>query len=239
MKNQYLGDINDYKKYGLIRALVGNGADAFRVGVFWMLTDDDNRNDGQILDYLDQPKKWQSYDPPLFKKPHRIVHKGCQRTVSLVQSLDILPGPVFAPQLLPDDARSREKILLSAMDSFSEHEVVFFDSDNELEIQSKPLGCKNSNKYLYFSEVTKAFSRGHSLLIYQHFPRINRDLFIADRTRQLGKAAKTSTIFSFSTSYVCFFVVPQQEHVAYFSERLEVVRDRCGEQFVQWAYHVG
>ena len=239
MKNQYVGDINDYKKYGLIRALVGNGADAFRVGVFWMLTADDNRNDGQILDYLGQPNQWQGYDPPLFKKLHSIVNKHCQRTVSLVQSLDILPGAAFAAHLLPDDAKSREKIVLSAFDSFSGNEVVFFDPDNGLEVQSKPLGRKNSNKYVYFSEVTKAFARGHSLLIYQHFPRINRDQYIADRTSQLHKAAKTSTIFSFSTSFVCFFVVPQKEHVAYFSERLEMVRGRWGNQFVQRVHHVG
>ncbi len=76
MKNQYVGDINDYKKYGLIRALVGNGADAFRVGILWMLTDNDNRNDGQILDYLGQPNQWRSYDPPLFDKLHRKKYEG-------------------------------------------------------------------------------------------------------------------------------------------------------------------
>ena len=239
MKNQYVGDINDYKKYGLIRALVGEGEDAFRVGVFWMLTADDNRNDGQILDYLGQPNQWQRYDPPLFEKLHSIVHMHRQRTVSLVQSLDILPGAAFASHLLPDDATSREKIVLSTFDSFSGLEVVFFDPDNGLEVQSNPLGRKNSNKYLYFSEVTQAFARGHSLVIYQHFPRINRDQYIADRTSQLWEAADTSTIFSFSTSFVCFFVVPQQKHVAFFNERLEVVRGRWGNQFGQQVHHVG
>ncbi len=238
MKNQYVGDIHDYKKYGLIRALAGNGAEAFRVGVFWMLTADDNRNDGQILHYLGQPNQ-QCYDPPLFKKLHSILHMHRQRTVSLVQGLDILPGATFAPDPFPDDAESREKFVLSALDSFSGHEIVFFDPDNGLEVQSKPFGRKNSNKYLYFSEVTQAFARGHSLVIYQHFSRINRDRYIADRISQLREAAETATIFSFSTSRVCFFVVPQPEHVAFFNERLEVVRGRWGNQFVQRVHHVG
>lgn len=237
MKNQYVGDINDYRKYGLIRALAGE--DAFRVGVFWMLTANDSRNDGQFLDYLGQPKQWRQHDPVLFDNLHGIIHKHRQRTVSLVQELSILPGAAFAGSPLHDDAKSREKVLLAAFESFSGHELVFFDPDNGLEIRSKPLGRKNSNKYLYFSEVKQAFARGHSSIIYQHFPRINRDLYIAERTRQLWKATGTPTIFSFSTSFVCFFVVPQQEHIAFFNERLEVVRSRWGNQFVPRAHHVG
>ena len=36
MKHQYVGDINDYRKYALLRALSAGGAN--RIGVCWMLT---------------------------------------------------------------------------------------------------------------------------------------------------------------------------------------------------------
>jgi hypothetical protein len=39
MKNQYFGDINDYRKYGLLRILSDEGS--MRTGVCWMLTRDD------------------------------------------------------------------------------------------------------------------------------------------------------------------------------------------------------
>lgn len=39
MKNQYFGDINDYRKYGLIRLLTGAGK--LKTTVCWMLTPDD------------------------------------------------------------------------------------------------------------------------------------------------------------------------------------------------------
>jgi hypothetical protein len=44
MKNQYFGDINDYRKYGLLRILqsTGNG----RLLVAWMLTPDGGSRDG-------------------------------------------------------------------------------------------------------------------------------------------------------------------------------------------------
>lgn len=39
VKHQYVGDINDYRKYALLRALSAGGAN--RIGVCWMLTPDD------------------------------------------------------------------------------------------------------------------------------------------------------------------------------------------------------
>jgi hypothetical protein len=44
MKNQYFGDINDYRKYGLLRMLQSSGGG--RLLVAWMLTPDDGSRDG-------------------------------------------------------------------------------------------------------------------------------------------------------------------------------------------------
>ena len=64
MKNQYFGDINDYRKYGLIRVLSGCGE--LSTGVCWMLTPDDGGSDGRKIEYLGKPEKWRLYDPALF-----------------------------------------------------------------------------------------------------------------------------------------------------------------------------
>lgn len=61
MKNQYVGDVNDYRKYGLIRAI--HSASGFRILVAWMLTRDDGRTDGQTTGYLDQPDRWEDSTP--------------------------------------------------------------------------------------------------------------------------------------------------------------------------------
>ena len=39
MKNQYFGDINDYRKYGLLRVLCNRGE--IETAVCWMLATDD------------------------------------------------------------------------------------------------------------------------------------------------------------------------------------------------------
>jgi hypothetical protein len=44
MKDQYFGDINDYRKYGLLRAIQSRGTG--RLLVAWMLTPADGGRDG-------------------------------------------------------------------------------------------------------------------------------------------------------------------------------------------------
>lgn len=63
MKEQYVGDINDYRKYALLRALAGEGT--VTIGVCWMLTPSDSSNHGSKLDYLKKPA-FREFDPPLF-----------------------------------------------------------------------------------------------------------------------------------------------------------------------------
>lgn len=47
MKEQYVGDISDYRKYALLRALSAGGE--VRIGVCWMLTPPDGSSDGNKL----------------------------------------------------------------------------------------------------------------------------------------------------------------------------------------------
>lgn len=228
MKNQYVGDINDYRKYGLIRALVGNND--LKTGIFWMLTEDEpKKNDGQFVTYLEQRDQWQHYDKPLFDGLHDIVHKHRRRDVSLIDN-KILPSAYFFAKPL-DNTATRKDLFRSAFDFFSGCDLIFFDPDNGLEIASKPIGRKYSNKYLYFSEVTDAFNRGHSLLIYQHFPRINREQYIKLRKDQLQEATACSVIYTFRTDYVCFFLVSQSRHVEFFNQQKAVVSERWENQF--------
>lgn len=60
MQNRYVGDIGDFGKYGLLKALAGHG---LRLGVHWCLnTDDEDSSDGNLTDYLDL----RACDPALY-----------------------------------------------------------------------------------------------------------------------------------------------------------------------------
>ena len=65
MKDQYFGDVNDYRKYGLLRVLLSETG--LTHTLCWMLTPSDGRSDGKFVDYLASPKRWQHLDPPLFE----------------------------------------------------------------------------------------------------------------------------------------------------------------------------
>ena len=58
MQNRYVGDIGDFGKYGLLRALCHGR----RLGVAWYLYPDEAHNGG-IVQYLCEPDEWRSVDP--------------------------------------------------------------------------------------------------------------------------------------------------------------------------------
>ena len=59
VQDQYFGDINDYRKYGLLRCICEA---ELHVGVCWMKTPSDNSGQGGRTDYLAKPHKYRSLD---------------------------------------------------------------------------------------------------------------------------------------------------------------------------------
>jgi hypothetical protein len=81
VKEQYVGDVNDYRKYALLRALADGGRT--KIGVAWMLTPPDGRPDGNMLAYLEKPS-FRTFDPGLFDLMRQVS--------SMPKSLERSPG---------------------------------------------------------------------------------------------------------------------------------------------------
>ena len=220
MKDQYFGDLNDYRKYGLLRALVGEAA--LKLGVAWMLTPPDGRADGSRVAYLDQPDRFRACDPPLFDALRASVHRRQIRRVSEVQRARLLPGALFEDNLVPDAAPAREAAFQRLLDRFRATDLIFFDPDNGLEVKSRPWGRRGSSKYLFWREVVATFHRGHSVLIYQHFPRVARAGYSARLAQELSSRVGAARVFRFHTSGVLFLLASQARHVC----RLEQAANR-------------
>ena len=66
MQNAYAGDIGDFAKYGLLRALCGER----KLGVAWYLHPSQPRvqsgGDGRFTQYLLDAARWSALDPKLF-----------------------------------------------------------------------------------------------------------------------------------------------------------------------------
>lgn len=228
MKNQYFGDINDYRKYGLLRVLANSGE--VSTGVCWMLTADEGRNDGQFLRYLGQPRKWREYDPDLFDHLVRCVKVDGERNVRRMEGADVLPATSFYDRLLTDVAVERRRYFAEMLEHFRSTGLIFFDPDNGLEVRSKPLGRRGSCKYLYWHELVDAYNSGHSVLVYQHFVREERDSFISRIADEMYYRTAAAALHSFRTPHVVFFLASQPRHTEYFQRQAGQVSATWGDQ---------
>jgi len=99
MQRRYVGDIGDYVKLNILRAL----SPGRRLCIAWWLFPDEGHNrDGRHATYLDGPGRWRRYDAPLFDALKAIIDGGV-RTVQALESL-LPPGTLFSREFIAFDA---------------------------------------------------------------------------------------------------------------------------------------
>lgn len=211
MKDQYFGDINDYRKYGLLRFLSNKGE--MYVAICWMWTESDGGNDGGKLSYLNRPSRYRAFDPELFDELRTCLSTESSREVALAEKYALVPRAVYYRQLLTDSVAARRSYFRDLLDATRGVDLLFFDPDNGLEVASVSYGGKGSSKYLYWNEMTEVYNAGHSILVYQHFPRKDRDKFRSDLFRELCTRLKVLDAIMFTTPSVLFVLVPQAHHL--------------------------
>ncbi len=226
MKDQYFGDLNDFEKYGLLRALGGYGR--LSTAVCWALTENDSRSDGSRTDYLREPTTWRPHDPVVFDHLHEQVLQKHIRRVRAIERAEILPNCRFFGGILPDDASLRDDYFERFFDFAEGADLVFFDPDNGLGVKSVARGRKGSSKYLYRCELERTFLAGYSVLFYQHFPRRPRDEFMKGAVGQLSQLGGLRSVVSFSSSHVAFILLVQPHHTAKFFHNAEGFAQRWG-----------
>jgi hypothetical protein len=222
MKDQYFGDVNDFRKYALLRSLVI--PDRLRLGVCWMLTDKDRGKDGSRVAYLAKPSAYRYSDPALFDWLKRVIDVEQDRRTARIEGSALLGPACFQSNLLTDHDSERRTYFTECFTRFAGCDLVFFDPDNGLEIKSTSRERKNSRKYLNWEEVCKIFSAGASALIYQHFPREKRAGFIARLTDELYARTHAAAVFAFTTPHVLFLLASQERHSDIFRRRLVAIR---------------
>ena len=221
MKNQYFGDVNDYRKYGLLRLLKRRGARS--VAICWMLTEDDGKTDGRFTEYLADPIKWRHYDPELYDALRHSVLKKKIRNVLEAESAQLIPHAWYYPRILKDSQADRLEYFRAFFQWSKPSDMVFFDPDNGIEVKSIPIGRKSSSKYIYWDEIVQAFSLGHSIVIYQHFGRVDRGFFIRTLIDEIARKTGARELFSFMTSNVVFLLLPHRNEVLSFEKCAQLV----------------
>ncbi len=232
MKNQYFGDINDFRKYGLLRAIIR--ASGMRVLVAWMLTPDDGSTDGKFTAYLTQSERWAKHDSALYQQLQVLTARTQERSVRLIEATDLLRHANYYTEFTPDDAAARDQWFSALLSRLGSSELVFLDPDNGIEVKSKPYGSRNSSKYAYWREIQGLWNAGKSLMIYQHFVREKRSNFIQRVLHALKQCMPDSTVEAFSTPHVVFFMVLQPGHNEHYAPVVQEVRRSWAGQIADW-----
>ena len=173
MQDRYVGDIGDYVKYGLLRAIRGTR----RLGVAWYLHPDAGpAGDGKHTSYLQHPGKWRHLDAELFDALKELVRD--RRSVANLQESGILGDATFAADHLVVagvTARAREQWRRRWFNRIKRQlagcDLVFADPDNGLvpDARFRP-ARKVDAKRIPLSEVM-ALAEGRTAVTYHHNTR--------------------------------------------------------------------
>jgi len=207
MKVQYFGDVNDFRKFALLRTLAEVGR--FRVGVCWMLTEADGSGQGANRGYLRQVDQWRRYDPALFDALASAPPKPTIDDLQRAENEALIPDATFFNDFTPDALAGHRVHHQACMKVFKGRELIYFDPDNGLEVKSTAKGRKRSSMYAYLDEIADHYAAGRSMLLYQHFPRhVSREILIRTKAGRLRSALAGSTVCSFETPHVVFLLAP-------------------------------
>ena len=173
MQDRYVGDVGDFVKYGLLRAIRRTK----RLGVAWYLHPNAGpAGDGRHTAYLQHPDKWRHLDAELFDALKELT--GDRRSVANIQQSGFLGDAVFAADRLKVaevKARDRERWRDQWFDRIKRQLVdcnlVFADPDNGFVPDDgfKPKDL-DSAKRIPLAEAL-ALAEGRTAVIYHHNSR--------------------------------------------------------------------
>jgi hypothetical protein len=213
MQDRFTGDIGDFAKYGLLRALA---PPHFRLGIIWYLTPDGDSG-GNRREYLDSPERFRSCDPSLFDAL-TAFHHG-ERGIAGLLTFPILPhGTLCVDEPVPLPS-SREGWFERALSATEPCDLVYLDPDNGLAPRSIPRSRTTACHYVYPEEIMALQTRGQSVLVYHHLSRQGTaGCQIQDRLSQLGEGALA---FRFHRGVSrTFFFLPSPSHQDLLAERV-------------------
>lgn len=172
MQNRYVGDIGDYLKLGILRAL----SPGYRLGVAWWLHPDEEHNeDGRHIGYLRRDKEWRSFDPELFDALDRIVGTG-RRSIRALEEANLLPDAVFASEFIPCGGlirlrqQDRREWFAVVKKCLTNADLVFVDPDNGLEPDGFTTITLKAGKSISFDEM-RELAFGRCIIAYHHQTR--------------------------------------------------------------------
>lgn len=236
MQNRYSGDIGDFSKLGLLRALVPCG---IPIGINWYLVPDERHNsDGRHVKYLEQDA-FRKCDEELWKELRQIVQEG-KRNVRSLQSESILSAIHYSEDLdftgkkKSERREIRKKWHDEALKQLTDARIICTDPDNGLIVPSAE-GTVKESKFILPEEIKDYYLQGSTVIYYQHKARKLDPFYVEQHCNLLktpGFEGASGMILKFRTTsqrYYCFVIQP--DHVGLIREAIKKMLD------TEWGKH--
>ena len=213
MQNRYVGDIGDFVKLAILRAL----SPGKQLGVGWWLHPDSGPpGDGRHIGYLDKPASWRNLDPELFDALQDVVSSG-KRQVTALEEAALIPGATYfreeIPIAAPAAARrdNRTAWFARMKDALTGCDLVFLDPDNGLEPDGFSHGEAKAGKCVTVDELEGLRNDERALVVYHHQTRrlgghYEEIAYWSERLRGLG-LSPVGALRSKSYSPRAFFIL--------------------------------
>ncbi len=185
MQDRYAGDIGDYGKIALLKALQAQG---LSIGVNWYKVDalDIEKNadgsykqeDGKYL----IPEELRQCDEALAEKLFDISC-GKKRSIMALERANLVPGAVYYNESV--SVLQRAEWHQRALKLLKGADIIFMDPDNGMLVKSVGKKSARSVKYVFYEEVRDYIEQGQSVLIYNHRCRKPEETYFRDICEKL------------------------------------------------------
>lgn len=201
MKHQYFGDSRDLFKYDLLSWLITDVPGICRLIIVPMLTPDDGSTDGGRILFRESHPGYRNAALRRFLSAHH-ASRNLTRIADYFRTQGLCTdifNPVFT-------AKDRSRYFDSAIRFCTglPGSLIFLDPDTGLEVRHP------GEKHLLFSELRAVCSAADSpslIMVYQHFPRVSRDAYVALRLTQLRNCCRRHPL-ALADRQVAFFLLP-------------------------------
>lgn len=172
MRHNWVRDIADFAKYGLLKRLKGSD---LRLGVFWYLTTHADANK-PLVSYLSRPDAYRACDPALFDTLRRLHdERGSSLTLQDIERSKVLgASTVFYDAPLSTTALDRTARSASRRQWFQDGyaltqpcDLVFLDPDTGLLPNGRRAENAGGEEYATVDEVLALCRRGQSVVCVQ------------------------------------------------------------------------